>query len=84
MEILYLPVSRVLNGTEAQLFSYLGNEREAVALAKVISLPEHATYAQIETAVVMALVATKEKVSGPAHVEYLGGQRRDLIRKGMQ
>jgi hypothetical protein len=81
---MYLPVSRVLTPTEIQLFAYTGNEREAVALAKIVLLPEHATYEQIETAVIEALVRAKENVSGKAQIEYITGQRRDLLRREIQ
>jgi hypothetical protein len=75
-------ISRVLNRTEIQLLSYCNSEREAVALAKVITLPEHASYAQIEQAVIAALCNGYEAIQGNESVvvEYLCGQRRDLIR----
>jgi hypothetical protein len=80
MEVQYLPVSRVLTPLEIQLFSYLGSEREACALAPFVYLPEHATYNEIENAVCAALVRVKEARDGRAQVEYITGQRRDLLR----
>jgi hypothetical protein len=79
-EMLFLPVSRVLTSTEAALFSYTGSERQAVALARVIHLPEDATYDQIEYAVEVTFVKMLEQMHGPAQVEYLGGLRRDTLR----
>lgn len=80
-EIKYMAVSRVLSPVEIQLFAFLGSEREAVALARfVVNLPEHATLAMIEQAVIRAMVTAKEAVSGPAQVEYVSGIRRDTLR----
>ena len=73
-------ISRVLNQTEIQLLSYCNSEREAVALAKVIDLPEDADYYMIEQAVTAALCTGLEMANGPAEVEYIGGQRRDTLR----
>ena len=75
-------ISHVLNRTEIQLLSYCNSEREAVALAKVITLPEHANYYQIEQAVIAALCNGIEAAHGnnPVYVEYIMGQRRDTLR----
>ena len=67
-------ISRVLNKTEIQLLSYCNSEREAVALAKVITLPENADYYMIEQAVIAALSQALENVNGKAQVEYIGGR----------
>ncbi len=78
MEIKYLPVSRVLSPLEIQLFSYLGNERQSIQLARVIgSLPEDADHNVIEQAVVKALVCVLEDANGRAKVDYIGGRRTD-------
>jgi hypothetical protein len=68
---------RPLTRTEIQIFTWCGDERQAIALAKHITLPDNATAEQIATAVTLALVRAKEAASGPAEVEYIGGQRRD-------
>jgi hypothetical protein len=81
-EILFLPVSRVLTPLEIQLFSYLGNERQSVELAKVIgSLPENADHSVIEQAIAKALVAALETKNGVARVEYVRGVRLDRWRE---
>jgi hypothetical protein len=67
-------ISRVLNPTEAALLSYVNSEREAIALAKVITLPKNADYYMIEQAVIAALASAMESVNGVAQVEYLGGR----------
>ena len=67
-------VSRVLTHTEIQLLSYCVYEREAIALAKIITLPENATYEQIEMAVTAALVRVLEKSVGISSIEYVGGR----------
>lgn len=71
---------RPLTRTEIQLFTFCGDERQAVALAKHVTLPDHATTQQIETAVTLALVRAKESLDGKAEVEYIGGIRRDTLR----
>jgi len=72
--------SRALTLTEMQFFSYTQNERQAIALAQVCTLPEHATYAEIEDTVLkclnIALEYTREKDS----IEYVGGRRLDTLR----
>jgi len=75
-------VSRVLNRTEMQFFSYTHDEREAVALAAVATLPEYATYAEIEDAVLKCFSAALENAGLRDSVEYVGGQRRDTLRSG--
>jgi hypothetical protein len=63
-----------------QFFSYTENERQAIALAQVCTLPEDATYAQIEDAVCKCLTAALEHVGLKDDIEYVGGQRRDTLR----
>lgn len=71
---------RVLTDTEMQLFNYLGDERQAVLMAKYIILPENASYELIENSVALLLVQVKEAVDGVSRVEYVCGQRRDTLR----
>ena len=82
MEIKYLPVSRVLSHLEIQLLSYLGSERQAVTLAKVIgSLPTDADHHIIEQAVTKALVTVLERRGLFDTTEYEGGRRLDRWRE---
>lgn len=74
-------IGRVLSGTEQQLFNYCQNERQAVELAKQITLPDNASFEEIENAVAFALVRAKESIDGRAAIEYVGGERRDTWRK---
>jgi hypothetical protein len=75
---------RFLTRTEAQLLTWLGEgqEREAIALARVIGeLPEHATAEEISDAVTLALCAAHCSALGVVErLEYVGGQRRDTLR----
>ncbi len=72
--------SRPLTRTEMQFFSYTEDEREAIALAAVCSLPEGATYAQIEDAVLKCFAAALEHAGLKDELTYIGGQRRDTLR----
>jgi hypothetical protein len=71
----------VLSSTEQQLFNYCQNERQAVELAKQVTLPDNASFQDIEHAVCFALLRAKESVSGCTDVEYVGGQRLDHLRR---
>ncbi len=79
-EIHYLPVSRVLSHLEIQLFSYLGAERHAIALAPYAVLSANATYEEIEREATRVIALVLEAKQGKTEVEYLGGQRRDTLR----
>jgi hypothetical protein len=46
----------------------------------VCTLPDNATYAQIEDAALKCIVAALEHAGLKDSVEYLGGQRRDTLR----
>ena len=73
---------RTLTATESRLLAYGLTEREAVTLAGSIGLDlSAASDAEIEQAVILALVTAKESTSGPADVEYVFGERRDLRRE---
>jgi hypothetical protein len=72
---------RVLTNTEQQLYNYCMNERQAIEFAKYLTLPDHASFDLIENAVAFALVRAKEAVSGRTEIEYIGGQRRDHLRR---
>jgi hypothetical protein len=74
-------IGRVLSRTEEQLFTYLENEREAVEMAKHITLPDNASYELIENSVAMLLVKVKEAADGRVLIRYVDGQRRDIWRK---
>ena len=67
---------RVLNHTELILTCYLGNERQAIALAPHIP----PSYCDLEREIIKALVKVLEAKNGFDKVEYLGGQRRDTLR----
>jgi hypothetical protein len=69
-----VPISRVLTHTEIQLLSFCNDEREAVALAKIITLPANASYEMIEQAVTAALASVLEKAVGVSQIEYIGGR----------
>jgi hypothetical protein len=71
---------RPLNATETRLVQYGMSEREAVALAPHITLTENARDAEIEHAVICAIVCTAERIHGPAKITYLCGERRDILR----
>lgn len=75
---------RALTRTEIELFTFCENERQAIELAKQVTLPDNATFEEIENAVAFALVRAKESVDGRTKVEYIGGQRRDTLRHRKQ
>ncbi len=79
-DIIHRQCSRVLTHTEMQFFSYVDNEREAIALARVATLPENATYAEIETAVLGCFMTALEHSGLKDTVQYVGGERRDTRR----
>jgi len=70
----------VLNRTEIQFLSWTHDEREAVALASVCTLPVNATFAEIEDAALKCLCAAMEYAGLEDTIEYVGGQRRDCLR----
>jgi hypothetical protein len=72
---------RPLTRTEILLFTWLDDERQAIALAKFVTLQDDATAEDVADAVMRALVAAKEAISGRAQVEYIGGERRDTLRR---
>jgi hypothetical protein len=72
--------SRTLTRTEMQFFSYTEDERQAIALAQVCSLPENATYAEIEDTVIKCLTIALEHAGLRDSIEYVGGQRLDTLR----
>lgn len=76
---------RVFTDTEAQLFAYLENERQAVEMAKHITLPPNASFELIENSVMLLLCQVKEAADGEVcRVEYCGGQRLDTLRLGVR
>ena len=76
IETYYKPVSRVLTRTEIQLFSCCGEERVATALARLVTLPDDASYDMIEQAVIQGLVAMKLSADGDPSVEVIHAERR--------
>jgi len=72
---------RVLTDSEQQFYTYCLNERAAVEFAKHITLPENASHELIENCVALILLRAKEAVSGRVDVEYIGGCRRDHLRR---
>ncbi len=63
---------RVLNHTEQALVDYLGNERQAIAMAPHVNLIRDT----VEQAVIKVLVNALEAANGIGAIEYLGGERR--------
>jgi hypothetical protein len=80
IEVYYKPVSRVLTRTEIQLFSCCGEERAAIALARLVTLPEDASYDMIEQAVIQGLEAMKLSAGGDPSVEVTHAERCDNRR----
>jgi len=79
-DLVHRQTSRILTRTEMQFFSYTENERQAVALAQVCTLPENATYAEIEDAVLKCLNIALEYAGLKDGIEYIGGRRLDKER----
>ena len=79
-DLVYRQTSRVLTRTEMQFFSYTENERQAIALAQVCTLPENATYAEIEDAVIKCLTTALEHAGLTDTIEYVRGRRLDTQR----
>jgi hypothetical protein len=80
-EIKHTFVSRVLTHTEIQLFSYLGSERSAIAMAPFAHLSENASYTEIEYEVTRILADMLVKKNGNEEVEYVCRERRDTLRQ---
>jgi hypothetical protein len=73
--------TEVLSTTAHRLIRYGIVEGQAYALAQTCTLSADASDDVVEDIVLRALVRAKEFASGRARVQYLGGQRRDLLRK---
>jgi hypothetical protein len=75
---------RLLTRTETLLCDYLDNERQAVALAPHVFIPEGLTFeeesAMVEKAIVRVLVDALENSVGFTNLVYVGGERRDTLR----
>ena len=80
IETYYKPVSRVLTLTEIQLFSYCGEERVAVALARLVTLPDDASYDMIEQAVIKGLAAMRQSADSEPSIEVFHAEQRDHCR----
>lgn len=75
------PDGRVLTNTEQQFYCWTLNEAQAIAFAKHVTLPEHASDEFIENVVILILLKAKEAADGePTRVEFVCGHRRDLWR----
>jgi hypothetical protein len=72
-DIVYKPVSRVLTRTEMKFFSYVLDEREACALARVCHLKPDATYQEIEDAVLKCFTDALEASGLRDSIEYVNG-----------
>ncbi len=68
---------RPLTRTEIQVFTFMGNEQEAIELSRFIVLPENATYEQIDEAVGMAFAHRRMLGSGSPNVEGADAKRSD-------
>jgi hypothetical protein len=74
------PAGEVIEVTEQRLIRYGCTEREAYALAQVITLERETSDTDVEQAVITALVSAKQAIDGIPVIEYIGGQRRDTLR----
>jgi hypothetical protein len=79
-DLVHRQTSRTLTRTEMQFFSYTQDERQAIALAQVCTLPENATYAEIEDAVLKCFTIALEHAGLKDSIEYVGGRRLDTLR----
>ena len=79
-DLVHRQASRILTRTEMQFFSYTQDERQAIALAQVCTLPEQATYAEIEDAVIKCFTIALEYAGLQDSIEYVGGRRLDRLR----
>ena len=79
-DLTHTVLSRPLNRTEMQFFTWTHDEREAIALASVCTLPDKATYAQIEDAALKCFNAALEHAGLTDSIEYVGRERRDTLR----
>lgn len=73
--------SRVLTDTEMAFFSWTKNEREAIALAKVCTLPKDATHDQIQDAALKCLCAALEFSGLKDEIEQITGTNYAYRRK---
>jgi len=76
---------RILERVEKLLADYLDNERQAIALAPHVYIPEGLTLAEendhIAQEIIKVLVdALEARVGRLEPIEYVGGQRRDILR----
>lgn len=65
---------RVLTRTEMLFYSWTHDEREAIALARVATLPEDASYQVIEDTAIRCFCAALEHAGLKDSVEYVGGR----------
>ena len=63
-----------------RLLRYGCNETEAFCLASHVNISLDSTDEAVENEVISALVNAKQAVDGIAEIEFLGGQRRDVVR----
>ena len=75
------PSGEIFSETAQRLLRWGMIEREAYMLARCVRLAADATDTACEDAVILALVAASEAVSGRADVTLVGGRRCDVQRR---
>jgi len=71
----------VFTETAHRLIRWGMSEREAFALAQVMTLTGDASDDAVQNAVCLALVSAKQAVDGVAEIEYITGRRCDVQRR---
>jgi hypothetical protein len=80
MKLLEGMTGETFSVTAQRLLAYGMSEGQAYALAKHVTLACDASDDIVEDAVLRVLVRAKERISGPAEIEYVTGQRQDTLR----
>ena len=82
LEMFYAPgyYQRTLDPTEQVLVMWGLTERQAVLLARYVSLPAKPRAEQVEQAVTFALAMALQHAVGPSEVAILFAERRDTKR----
>jgi hypothetical protein len=63
----------------SQLVEFCGNERQAWYLSTRLPY-QNMNEDQLVTEILKIMCRARERVAGPAAIEYIGGQRRDTLR----
>ena len=74
-------LAEVLTVTVCRLIRWGTSEREACALANLVTLERDTPDTLVEQAVIEALVDAKQSVDGVADIEYVAGRRCDVQRR---